>query len=289
MNERSGSAITPQELTDIIKTYFDLSEIADLSFRLGVDHEEIKGQNKSDKARELVVYMERRGQLDRLTSTVWRLRPHIGINLVRVLTETFLPNDPKLKSIKSLLAQLRQYSEKLNEWKALHNHLDETINVFSQFAAQIERFAEAGQPVSDLNVVNVSWQPVYRRVNRLLQWAESDIKHIGKPYAVAEDGVRTGEKWAVTLAEKQGAIITLLAEYPSQINSPSSNQVLHRFTSFMNSRTSNYADWQSWWANLRDNTRAFDDHLRDSMFLADKELRKTAAELHDFSKETLWG
>lgn len=55
-------------------TKFDLEELESLSFELGIDFDEIKGKSKSAKARDLLLYLQRRGQLDRLHEAIQRLR-----------------------------------------------------------------------------------------------------------------------------------------------------------------------------------------------------------------------
>jgi hypothetical protein len=282
------NSITPQKLAEIIKTYFDDNELRDLCFQVHVDYEELKGQRKSDKVRELITFLHRRGQGDELIETIRRLRPHVGINLGKVLENVFLPNDPQLTGVNSLLEQLRSYYQKLYEWKELHNHLDEVINVFDQFSAQVERFAASGKAIDDINPLALSWQPVHRRVNVFLIWAEQDIKHIGKPYGLLENGTITGEKWAVEIANHHEAIKLLLAENPTLLDVQSTNQNLQLFVKLFTDRATKSSLWINWWQNLRESTRSFDNKLRNNMFLADKELRKTAMELHDFSKETLW-
>jgi len=81
-----GSAGPPQDsgyrgqdpaIADLYRqlvTKFDLEELENLCFDLGIDFDEIKGKSKSAKARDLVLYMQRRGQLDRLRQAIQRLR-----------------------------------------------------------------------------------------------------------------------------------------------------------------------------------------------------------------------
>ena len=285
-----SESIPAPKLAVIIKTYFDDNEIRDLCFQLGVGYEDLPGRGKGAKARELVQFMERRDRLDVLVTKVRRLRPHIGVNLGNVLDNALSPDDPELANVKSLLAQLRHFYEKLYEWKELHNHLDEIINIFSQFSAQVERLAAASEPIADLNTLSLSWQPVHRRTNVLLIWSEQDVKHIGQPYAVLADGSRRGEKWAIELAMQHDAVDALLTEPPAFTQTKPASSGLSRFIKSFNEQPSaETAVWQRWWHDLRESTRAFDNKLRNHMFLADKELRKTALDLHDFSKETLWG
>jgi len=63
------------QLRDVLTSYFNLSELHDLCFDLSIYYEELPGQSKSDKARELIQYMDRRGDLPNLVTAVKRLRP----------------------------------------------------------------------------------------------------------------------------------------------------------------------------------------------------------------------
>jgi len=285
-----SESIPPPKLAIIISTYFDDNEIQDICFQLDVDYEDLAGQTKSAKARNLVQYMERRDRLDELIIKVRQLRPNIEINLGNVLNNALSPNDPQLVTAKKILKELRLLSEKLYEWKELHNHLDEIINIFAQFSKQVDRLAVAGEPVEDMYRLNDSWQPVHRRTNVLLLWSEQDVKYIGEPYILLDDGGRRGEKWAVELAMQHDVIHALLASPPVFTKAKSASGGLSRFIkSFNDEPSQETAVWQQWWHNLRENTQTFNNKLSNHMFLADKELRKAALDLHDFSKETLWG
>jgi hypothetical protein len=78
-----GSAVPPVDtarlvtLTDLINRYFGLADVRDLCFRFGVDHEDLGGDGKREKARELVEQMERNGRLPDLIALLKQLRPHV--------------------------------------------------------------------------------------------------------------------------------------------------------------------------------------------------------------------
>jgi hypothetical protein len=57
--------------------YFNLEELRTICFDLGIDFEHLEGVTKVDKARELVVYLERRARVKDLTDLCRRLRPHV--------------------------------------------------------------------------------------------------------------------------------------------------------------------------------------------------------------------
>lgn len=67
--------MTELELYEFIEKRFSLTEIKVLCLELDVDFEDLEGENQSDKARELVQYMRRHDDLERLELALRRLRP----------------------------------------------------------------------------------------------------------------------------------------------------------------------------------------------------------------------
>jgi hypothetical protein len=65
------------ELHQILSTYFDKDELKTLCSRLKVDYDNLPGDGKMGKARELIAYLERRGRLPQLLEEVKLLRPNI--------------------------------------------------------------------------------------------------------------------------------------------------------------------------------------------------------------------
>jgi len=63
------------ELMRFIGTHFDMDEITDLAYQLGIDIENVAGENKEAKARSLVRYMQRRKRLEQLRELARSLRP----------------------------------------------------------------------------------------------------------------------------------------------------------------------------------------------------------------------
>jgi hypothetical protein len=65
-----GPEADVQELHRRLVDQFNIEELQDLCFALGIDYEELGGTGKSAKARELVLYMQRRGRLDELSEAI---------------------------------------------------------------------------------------------------------------------------------------------------------------------------------------------------------------------------
>ena len=66
------------QLRQNLADHFSDSELRDVCFDLGVNYDDLTGQNKADKARELVAYLDRRGHIQDLLVLCARLRPHIA-------------------------------------------------------------------------------------------------------------------------------------------------------------------------------------------------------------------
>jgi WD40 repeat protein len=63
------------ELYQLIIGRFSLSELKTLYFNLGIDIDDLPGQTRPEKARELVKYMDNKNQLTYLKETILQTRP----------------------------------------------------------------------------------------------------------------------------------------------------------------------------------------------------------------------
>lgn len=91
------------EQRDVLQLYrkmeplFNESELEVVCFELGVQYEDLKGRNRLDKLRELIIYMERRQQLPDLINVVQKQRPRVNWEVDRVgVSETAV--QPKLNT-----------------------------------------------------------------------------------------------------------------------------------------------------------------------------------------------
>ena len=64
-------------LRDRLSQHFDMGELRDLCLELNLDFESIAGANKTEKVTELMLYLERRNQLEVLLAVCGQLRPHV--------------------------------------------------------------------------------------------------------------------------------------------------------------------------------------------------------------------
>ena len=78
--ERSeiSRTIDRARLLEMIVDHFNIEELNELCYLLKIDFENLAGEHKRDKARELIIYLERRGRIDELFALLYEQRPNIG-------------------------------------------------------------------------------------------------------------------------------------------------------------------------------------------------------------------
>lgn len=77
-----GVNVPPQGLPTlhtIICKHFDFEELRTLCFDLDVDFDELRGEGKAGRARELILYLQRRDKLTKLKRRVQEARPNLNI------------------------------------------------------------------------------------------------------------------------------------------------------------------------------------------------------------------
>lgn len=70
-----------QKLFTALITYFDAAELETLCFELGVDYDSLAGEEKESKARELITWLERHGDVMILVEAIRRRRPRLELDL----------------------------------------------------------------------------------------------------------------------------------------------------------------------------------------------------------------
>jgi len=73
---KGGESLT--QLRQILVTRFDAGELRTLCFDLGIDYDDLPGEGKANKARELVAYLNRRGRISELLKVGEQLRPDVS-------------------------------------------------------------------------------------------------------------------------------------------------------------------------------------------------------------------
>lgn len=73
------SPIDRAKLHKVLQGAFDLDEMKDLCFQLGIDYDDVPGTRKTSKIRELILQVERSGRTVDLIAIVQEMRPHISL------------------------------------------------------------------------------------------------------------------------------------------------------------------------------------------------------------------
>lgn len=77
MGEQPKELVKAAELRQLLMYHFNKSELRTLCFDIAIDYENLSGQSKADKARELVAYVKRQGQIALLLTECQKIRPHV--------------------------------------------------------------------------------------------------------------------------------------------------------------------------------------------------------------------
>jgi hypothetical protein len=72
------SQVDRRALRQLLEHYFNISELRTLCFDLHIEYENLAGDRKADKTRELIEYAERYARMDELLTVCRRLRPHVN-------------------------------------------------------------------------------------------------------------------------------------------------------------------------------------------------------------------
>lgn len=79
---------------------FDESELHGLCFDMSIDYDDLKGENRPDKLRALITYVNRRQELPKLVSRCRLLRPHQNWDLEKLVqTETGIQSKLNLAAV----------------------------------------------------------------------------------------------------------------------------------------------------------------------------------------------
>ena len=66
-----------RKLVPLLNGYFNISEIDNLCFEMGIDDENLRGQTKEEKARSLVKFVEQNGRIPELKKLMRVARPNL--------------------------------------------------------------------------------------------------------------------------------------------------------------------------------------------------------------------
>lgn len=202
---------------------------------------------------------------------------YLQIDLPRLLSalRQGLPeNDPAPAHLVRALRQFKIYHARLNDYKDLHNQLNDILFNYGSFSREIERLAVSHED-PEPRAIGIHWRPIFQRVTLLLDWASAPRTIIeAEPFARLEDRI-VGPPWAVELCAASDRLDELVRS-----NRPERLFVLPRDSRPVRS---SYVDI----GDLYDAASEFFDVAERTMYLVDRQLRETTAELLSLSRIVL--
>jgi hypothetical protein len=195
-------------LDHILTRLFDDKEFHSLCLDLGVDYDDLPGEDKAAKARELVALAERQGLLTELESAVHREHPTTySHERVQELKAAILStSQPDVRE--AFVEFVQQIEAYLNEFNLLQAHLEEWENVRNllqdlqisfapcrNFTLALSKLAGSAPATQQqeriLYEVEVEWLPCKPILHKLQELASS-VQMIAEPYDAGSD---SGPDW----------------------------------------------------------------------------------------------
>jgi hypothetical protein len=196
--------------------------------------------------------------------------------LLTALRQSLPEDDPAPAYLINSLRQFRDYHARLNDWKDLHNQLNDILFNYGAFSREVERLAVTHED-PEPHTINMHWRPVAQRVSLLLDWASAPRTiNEAEPFARFEDRI-VGPLWAVELCVAGDRLDDLVRPTgPSRL-----------FIQPRNSRLARPPTVEI--GELYDAAAEFIDAAERWMYLVDRQLRDTALELLSLSQIVLAG
>ncbi|MBN1179297.1 MAG: hypothetical protein JXD18_08805 [Anaerolineae bacterium] len=189
------------DLRRVLANLFDQEELRTLCFDLEVDYDSLRGEGHAAKARELVALAERFGRLAELEAALRRERPNLDTTYsperVQELQASIIAGSrPRVRDdfieftqqIEAYLNAFNLLHRQLEEWKEVHNLLQDLQNSFAPCRSYVFTLGRAGGPQADphqreraLYEVEVEWRPCKRTLQKLQQQAAS-LQFTDVPY-----------------------------------------------------------------------------------------------------------
>lgn len=128
-NEQSDVWSLPK-LRQVITSHFNNAELRSLASDLGIDHEILPGDNKEDKARELVDYCRRYGRTAELVTSVHILRPQVDLPSIDQVAS---PSPLLIQRLEAQLGEIKKFTNLFN--RGVFYRMMENENPYEMFRA----------------------------------------------------------------------------------------------------------------------------------------------------------
>lgn len=234
------------QLRQLLTTHFDLEELRMLCFDLDVDYDDLRGEGKTNKARELVAYLGRRGRIAELVFVCSQLRPNvswpdmssaisdisseprhsssIGQGLIALVELMQLPEVQAAGvAFRTDFRAMRRQTDVLNHYKELHNLLHELqINCYNLLVQEVRRFPDDAVAVDSIMDYELTLQEVisnWKEVAGRASFAAAEtwcIQDLVKAWKALKSAIE--ELKPEPLIDARWILNRVLAVHPSQIN-----------------------------------------------------------------------
>jgi hypothetical protein len=259
-----SASLSPIDLRRILTSFFDREELRTLCFDLNVNFDSLRGEGHAAKARELVALAQRTGRLAVLEAAVRRERPNLDTiyspQRVQELQASILEGSgPQVRDafieftqqIEAYLDEFNSLHRQLEEWKEVHNLLQDLQNSFAPCRSYFFTLGRLSDPRIDQRArertfyeVEVEWRPCKRNIGKLEHLAKT-IEIIQEAY---DPQAGTGPDWFLLPKQTAMAIDRALFENDG--------------------------------ATLTELLSVFGDYVDQFLYLADKALRDVVSDIN---------
>ncbi|MCA9944209.1 MAG: hypothetical protein KC449_12045 [Anaerolineales bacterium] len=262
-------------LANKLEIHFSLKEIKHICFELGVEYENLEGsETLRDKSRELVLFMERRGEFNQLEKKVKEARPRVDFREeVTVSNVTKALPEAKKRELAFLFDEWTSTNQELIYLKTLHNELDVLINnVFDLFDTKVTSLHNKRLQEENVRELKERWMEVEIRLEMLLeQAAHGRVKTNIQRYSIFQ----ANQKQFKTLDTMYKEISLHL----EQLEPSSVKRIWHRKGTPV-ILPPGFTSWSRWWWNFSELNRKLKRSIKSNMSLTDRRLRETADRLY---------
>ncbi len=81
-NAEATLSAEARPLVEMLNAYFDMNELEDVAFQLGIDWDNLRGEVKKTKARAIVLFCDKRGEINKLKGIMRLARPNLRSQLI---------------------------------------------------------------------------------------------------------------------------------------------------------------------------------------------------------------
>jgi hypothetical protein len=191
-------------------------------------------------------------------------------HLMQALSRSLPEGDPAPANLVQALARFKDYHARLGDWIELQSHLHEILFNFGSFFRETERLSASHEDPEPPSIA-MHWRPISRRVAILLEWASVPRRVFDTESFARLDDQIVGPLWAIQLCVASDRLDDLVR--------PDGTRRLFALPRDSWPSRASYIDTN----DLLDAASEFYDIAERALYLADRQLGETLAELNSFS------